>query len=281
MGETTDLADLHLDANGDALIEAVGRGIRSHRRRAQRGQRRRDAVDRRRRRGAARLVLGRAVRPGARGLLWGDVNPSAKLPMTFPKSLADTPTNTPEQYPGVFSDGSTTRPDGSTEIRQVDVHRGPAGRLQVVRRAGHRPAVRVRPRPVVHVVRVLRPVADPHGDRYGRRRSATVSFTVTNTGDRDGTEIPQVYLDAAGCRRRAGQAPRRLRPRRPRRGREPRRRAGDRLRRPATSRTRCGTSTPTRGRSSTAPTASPWARRRATCASTATWSSIRPARRRS
>jgi beta-glucosidase len=34
-------------------------------------------------------------------VLFGDVNPSGKLPLTFPKRLADLPANTPEQYPGV------------------------------------------------------------------------------------------------------------------------------------------------------------------------------------
>jgi beta-glucosidase len=34
-------------------------------------------------------------------VLFGDVNPSGKLPMTFPKQLADLPANTPWQYPGV------------------------------------------------------------------------------------------------------------------------------------------------------------------------------------
>ena len=34
-------------------------------------------------------------------VLFGDVNPSGKLPMTFPAALADLPANTPAQYPGV------------------------------------------------------------------------------------------------------------------------------------------------------------------------------------
>jgi beta-glucosidase len=34
-------------------------------------------------------------------LLMGDINPSGKLPITFPKSIADLPAHTPEQYPGV------------------------------------------------------------------------------------------------------------------------------------------------------------------------------------
>jgi beta-glucosidase len=33
-------------------------------------------------------------------VLFGDVNPSGKLPLTFPRRLADLPANTPEQYPG-------------------------------------------------------------------------------------------------------------------------------------------------------------------------------------
>lgn len=34
-------------------------------------------------------------------VLFGDVNPSGKLPITFPEKLVDLPANTPEQYPGV------------------------------------------------------------------------------------------------------------------------------------------------------------------------------------
>ncbi len=47
-------------------------------------------------------------------LLWGDVNFTGKLPMTFPKSETDLPTRTPEQYPGVVRDG----------IRQVEYSEG-------------------------------------------------------------------------------------------------------------------------------------------------------------
>jgi len=34
-------------------------------------------------------------------VLFGDFNPSGKLPITFPKRLDDLPANTPEQYPGI------------------------------------------------------------------------------------------------------------------------------------------------------------------------------------
>ena len=194
MGETNDLDDLRLDANGDALIEAVAA-----------------ASDRT----VAVLNAGSAVEmpwiddveavlhawhsgeqfgPALAGILWGDVNPSGKLPMTFPKSLADTPTSTPEQYPGVFSDGSTTRPAGSDEIRQVNYTEG----LQV----GYKWYDEQQIDPLFAFGHGLSYTSFEYSDlqvkvdrdRKAESATAKVSFTVTNTGDRDGAEIPQVYL---------------------------------------------------------------------------------------
>jgi beta-glucosidase len=34
-------------------------------------------------------------------VVFGDLNPSGKLPETFPRAQSDLPTQTPEQYPGV------------------------------------------------------------------------------------------------------------------------------------------------------------------------------------
>lgn len=194
MGETTDLADLRLDANGDALVEAVAA-----------------ASDRT----VAVINAGSAVEmpwiddveavlhawhsgeqfgPALAGLLWGDVNPSAKLPMTFPRSLGDTPTNTPEQYPGIFSDGSTTRPAGTNEIRQVNYTEG----LQV----GYKWYDEQDIDPLFEFGHGLSYTSFEYSqleiehasDAATGHVATTVSFTVTNSGDRDGTEIPQVYL---------------------------------------------------------------------------------------
>jgi len=41
-------------------------------------------------------------------VLFGDVNPSGKLPLTFPLQLTDVPANTPAQYPGVLVNGVPT-----------------------------------------------------------------------------------------------------------------------------------------------------------------------------
>jgi beta-glucosidase len=203
MGETTDLADLHLDANGDALISAVAAASDTTVAVLNAGSAVEmpwlDEVD---------AVLhawhsGEQFGPALAALLWGDVNPSAKLPMTFPKSVADTPTaGSSAQYPGVFSDGSTVRPAGSNEIRQVSYSEG----LEV----GYKWYDEEDIDPLFEFGYGLSYTSFEYSGlkvtvdrerRTNERAVATVSFTDTNTGDRDGTEIPQVYLtlpDAAG-----------------------------------------------------------------------------------
>ncbi|MEY9967118.1 beta-glucosidase [Streptacidiphilus sp. MAP12-16] len=46
---------------------------------------------------------GQQIGTAMAALLFGDVNPSGKLPVTFPNSLADVPANTPAQWPGTNS----------------------------------------------------------------------------------------------------------------------------------------------------------------------------------
>ncbi|MFB2580011.1 glycoside hydrolase family 3 C-terminal domain-containing protein [Herbiconiux sp. P15] len=128
--------------------------------------------------------------PALASLLWGDTNPSGKLPMTFPKSLADTPTSTPEQYPGV------EEIDG---IYQVEYNEG----LQI----GHKWYDEQNIEPLFEFGHGLSYTSFEYSE-LELSTSATdggvvtsASFTVTNTGDVPGTEVPQVYLtlpDAAG-----------------------------------------------------------------------------------
>ena len=151
--------------------------------------------------------------PGIRGaealanILFGDVNPSAKLPATFAKVDADLPhpeifgigpgSGAPPARAPPAAPGSGATADGHGALRHR-LHRRPEGRLQVVRRREQGAAVPLRPRALVHDVRLLRAEG---------RRSTRVSFTVRNTGKRAGAEIAQVY---AGLPAAAKEPPKRL-----------------------------------------------------------------------
>lgn len=197
MGEFNDRPNLSLDNNGDALILAVAAANPNTIVVLETGS----AVlmpwleD-------VKAVL-QAWYPGVQQgtaiakLLWGDVNPSGKLPMTFPKSEADTPTAGSEaQYPGIVDD------DG---IRQVDYTEGLFVGYRWYDNEGIEPLfpfgyglsyttfeyshLQVTPRKV-------------QADKEIR-----VHFRVANTGSVAGTEIAQVYLSLpAGL----GEPPKRL-----------------------------------------------------------------------
>ena len=124
-------------------------------------------------------------------LLYGDDNFVGKLPMTFPKSLADTPTSTPQQYPGTFSNGTTTRPAGSNEIRQVSYSEGllvgykwySAKNIEPLFPFGYGLSY------TGFAYNNLKVTAKTNG-----KKAVDVSFLVTNTGPKLGTETAQVYL---------------------------------------------------------------------------------------
>jgi beta-glucosidase len=108
-------------------------------------------------------------------ILFGQVNPSGKLPETFPRSQSDIPTRTPQQYPGT---------NDSNGVPQVSYSEG----LDV----GYRwyDAQNIAP---------LFPFG--WGLSYTTFRYSglslsptTVSFTLTNTGKRAGAEVAQVYV---------------------------------------------------------------------------------------
>jgi beta-glucosidase len=111
-------------------------------------------------------------------VLFGDVDPSGRLPVTFPTDAAQAPTMGAPRYP--------SGPDGYDYTEGLDVgYRGydahgltplfPFGyglSYTTFRYSG----LRVTPHP-----------GYPRGD-------VALSFTVTNTGDRTGVAVPQVYL---------------------------------------------------------------------------------------
>jgi beta-glucosidase len=111
-------------------------------------------------------------------VLFGDVNPSAKLPVTFPGTFGDLPTAAPETYPGV---GGRALYRAGLEVgcRHYDakgiVPLYPFGHGLSYIRFGFGPLA-VAPRP-----------GAPEG-----RFTATVALT--NTGSRRGAEVVQLYM---------------------------------------------------------------------------------------
>ncbi len=122
--------------------------------------------------------------PGARGgaatarLLWGDVDPSGKLPQTFPAREDEVPAHTRKQYPGV--NGTAHYSEG------VDV--------------GYRWYDQTGTEPLFPFGHGLSYSDFAYSDLRleedsgGPGDPVTLSFTVTNTGKRAGSEAPQVYV---------------------------------------------------------------------------------------
>jgi len=123
--------------------------------------------------------------PGSEGgtalaeILFGLVNPSGKLPMTFPKTLAESPDHALGQYPG----------DSTTVVYHDDIF------------VGYRyfDTWKVRPQ-----------FAFGHGLSYTsfgytdltvttHGQTAVVSLTLTNSGNRAGAEVVQVYVKQNRC----------------------------------------------------------------------------------
>ncbi|HEU5034297.1 MAG TPA: glycoside hydrolase family 3 C-terminal domain-containing protein [Mycobacteriales bacterium] len=115
----------------------------------------------------------------AAALLFGDVNPSGKLPITFPKKLSDGPLRTKAQYPGVPDNHGVPRSEYSERLlvgyRWYDEKHirplfpfGFGLSYTTFRYSG------LRVQPTSHGVQVR--------------------FRVTNTGQRAGAEVAQLYV---------------------------------------------------------------------------------------
>ncbi|MBN1876738.1 MAG: glycoside hydrolase family 3 C-terminal domain-containing protein [Anaerolineae bacterium] len=125
---------------------------------------------------------GQEMGEGIANLLWGDANPSGKLPHTFPKSENDLPTaGSEEQFPGIM--------DGEG-IRQVDYTEG----TQV----GYRWYDQQGIEPLFEFGFGLSYAEFEYSDLVIEQDDGkvTVSFKVKNTGDVAGIETPQVYIEA-------------------------------------------------------------------------------------
>ena len=125
---------------------------------------------------------------GARAIadvLTGRVNPSGRLPITFPERLAQTPR---PELPGLGTPWGTPV--------TIDYHEGAE--------IGYRWHAKTGAAPRYPFGHGLSYTSFAYGDLEATGGdTVTATFTVTNTGDRAGADVPQLYLtDAAGDRRR-------------------------------------------------------------------------------
>ncbi len=114
-------------------------------------------------------------------LLFGDVDPSAHLPETFPAAMADMPLRTAAQWPGISKPGDSVGPHSAySEGLLVGYRWYEAKRIKPLFPFGFGlsytsfgfSGLRVR----------------------GYKRGAWVSFTLKNTGRRAGADVTQVYV---------------------------------------------------------------------------------------
>lgn len=111
-------------------------------------------------------------------VLFGDVNPSGKLPMTFPKNASDVPANTTAQYPG--SDGVAHYSEGIfVGYRHYD-----KDHIKPLYPFGYGLSYTT-----FHFSHLK---ITPKGPKAEADRK--VSLDVTNTGSRAGAEVVQLYL---------------------------------------------------------------------------------------
>ena len=111
-------------------------------------------------------------------VLFGDVNPSGKLPATFPKRLADSPAHALGNYPG--TNGTVTYAEGLlVGYRWFDTKQ-----IEPLFPFGYGLSY------TTFVYSNLKLVS---GDSAGGPE-VTVQFEIQNTGPRDGAEVAQVYV---------------------------------------------------------------------------------------
>ena len=115
-------------------------------------------------------------------LLYGDVNPSAKLPETFPGSQADLPTQSPQQFPGV-ADAQGVPQSQYSEGLLVGYRWYDAKGITPLFPFGYGLSY------TSFAYGALKIAPASSGQNV-----ATASIPVTNTGQRAGADVPQLYV---------------------------------------------------------------------------------------
>jgi beta-glucosidase len=140
-------------------------------------------------------------------VLFGTVDPSGKLPVTFPASASQTPTSSPSQFPGTggqvhYSEGLDVGYRGYDAENITPMFPFGYG-LSYTSFAFSRLHVT----PVTVANRSSGPGATDCGCNGQNTKLATVTATVTNTGKRAGAEVAQLYVGDPAA---AGEPPRQL-----------------------------------------------------------------------
>lgn len=129
--------------------------------------------------------LGTEAGSAIAAVLMGDVNPSGKLPFTFPASLEDVGAHKPGEYPGVV------RTDGSNIIDE---------KYNESIFVGYRWADKEKTKPLFPFGHGLSYTTFKYGKAVidkkvmGMEETLTVTVPVTNTGNREGAEVVQLYI---------------------------------------------------------------------------------------
>ncbi len=128
-------------------------------------------------------------------ILYGDVNPSGKLPLTFPRTAAEVPTSTAAQWPGV-NGKSTYSEKLEVGYRWYDAHH-----VQPLFPFGYGLSY------TTFKLRNLR-VTPTKVAGADSKTKVEVDLQVKNTGKREGAEVVQVYVEQP---EKNGEPPRQLR----------------------------------------------------------------------
>ncbi|MBV9257582.1 MAG: glycoside hydrolase family 3 C-terminal domain-containing protein [Ktedonobacteraceae bacterium] len=125
------------------------------------------------------------------GVLFGDFNPSGKLPMTFPASLGELPANTPSQYPAQPVPKGTIAQAHYSEGLDMGYRYYDANNLTPLFPFGFGLSYTTFKYSNLQIT-------------AGSGNSATVTFNITNTGSRMGGSVAEVYV---GMPTAAGEPP--------------------------------------------------------------------------
>jgi beta-glucosidase len=128
-------------------------------------------------------------------LVFGQVNPSGKLPVTFPRLETDLPAYAPEQFPGVVRDGQ--RQVRYSEGLQIGYRWFDAKKIEPLYPFGYG----------LSYTHFMLGGLHASAQALDGSKPLKVRFSVRNTGKVAGAEVPQIYLAAPPD---SGEPPKRL-----------------------------------------------------------------------